>query len=396
MIVGSFIDAGMPIDHLRDQIAKLELPDVSLDAESVTRAHLAGTKFIVRYPAEDKARHLSDIEEIISAADLSTRVKERAISIFRRLAEAEAKVHGTSVDEVHFHEVGAADAIVDVVGACIGLEYFDVESVYVSSMNVGGGTVKCDHGIMPVPAPATAELLRGVPTYSTGEVGELTTPTGAAILSTLASDFGFQPKMTVSAIGYGAGTKELDAPNLLRVCIGTAADADGRHTVDSVVETVAFRLGAEAGSVVVVETDIDDMNPEMLPDLTSRLIDSGALEAHYSPITMKHGRPGVSVTAICPEHALESVVNSMFRHSTTLGIRLQRSDRIKLRRRITKVQTQYGQIGVKEGFLGTNAITASPEYRDCAEAASRFGVPLSRVYDEALRSYRLQYEKESN
>lgn len=140
MIVGSFIDAGMPIDHLRDQIAKLELPDVSLDAESVTRAHLAGTKFIVRYPAEDKARHLSDIEEIISAADLSTRVKERAISIFRRLAEAEAKVHGTSVDEVHFHEVGAADAIVDVVGACIGLEYFDVESVYVSSINVGGGS----------------------------------------------------------------------------------------------------------------------------------------------------------------------------------------------------------------------------------------------------------------
>lgn len=301
MIVGSFIDAGMPIDYLRSHIARLGLSGLSLEADPTIRAHMAGTKFTVTYPTETRARHLSDIEEIISGSDLLPRVKERALSVFRRLAEAEAKVHGADIDSVHFHEVGAADAIVDIVGACVGLEYFGVESVYASSINVGGGTVECDHGIMPVPAPATAELLRGVPTYSTGEIGELATPTGAAILSTLASGFGRQPRMTPSAIGYGAGTKELDMPNLLRACIGDEVDTATQDADDTEVEMVASRLRAEAGSVVVVETDIDDMNPEMLPDLMSKLMDSGALDVHYSPITMKHGRPGVSLTAICSE-----------------------------------------------------------------------------------------------
>jgi len=389
MIVGALVDAGMPIDHLRSEIAKLGLPGISLDAKSVTRSHLVGTKFDVTYPPKDKARHLNDIEQIIGAAHLAPRVKERALSVFRILAQAEAKVHGTTVDKIHFHEVGAADAIVDVVGACIGLEYFGVEEVYASSINVGGGAIECGHGMMPVPAPATAELLKGIPTYSSGEIGELTTPTGAAVLAALASGFGAQPRMTVYAIGYGAGTRELSIPNLLRVSIGQPVPRAGVEPGADVasVEATARSLGAETGSVLVVETDIDDMLPEMLPDLASKLMDSGALDVHYLPITMKRGRPGVKVVAICPEDKLESVASNVFNHSTTFGLRVQRAQRITLRRQMTKVQTRFGLVGVKEGFLGKKVITASPEYRDCADAAAKAGVSLKEVYDEARAVY---------
>lgn len=385
MILGALLAAGMPLDHLRNEISKLGLPEVSLTADQVTRSHLVGTKFNVTYAAEEHARHLHDIERIITDAGLAERVTQRALAIFRRLAEAEAKVHGTSVDHIHFHEVGAVDAIVDIVGACIGLEYFGVDEVYSSSINVGGGTVKCDHGIMPVPAPATAELLTGVPTYSTGEVGELATPTGSAVLSTLASGFGHQPKMVVSAVGYGAGSKELPFPNLLRVFIGQR-----HHSTEATccsIPAVAAHLGAETDSVIVIETDIDDMNPEMFPGLISKLMSVGALDAHYSSITMKHGRPGIHVAVICTEERLEAVSQCLFEHSTTFGTRIHRADRVKLRRTMIEVQTPYGPIGVKLGYLGSRVVTASPEYRDCAEAADRANVPLASVYNETRAAY---------
>lgn len=386
MIVGALVDAGMPFDLLRSQIEKLGLPGVSVRAEPVMRAHLAGVKFSVTYPEETRARHLADTVAIIDQAALAARVKERAVSIFRRLAEAEAKVHNIDVERVHFHEVGAADAIVDIVAACLGLEYFGVSEVYSSSINVGGGTVVCEHGVMPVPAPATAELLRGVSTYSTGEIGELATPTGSAILSAIATRFGHQPAMVVRSIGYGAGARDLAIPNLLRVSIGEPAENPASDPAG--VAAVAEALGARTDSVIAIETEIDDMNPEALPELVQKVIGAGALDVHHTPVFMKHGRPGLRLSAICTEDSLEKVARCLFEQSTTLGIRIQRADRIKLERRIVQVDTRYGQIGVKIGYLASRAVTVAPEHRDCVEAARRSGVPLIEVYDEAKAAWR--------
>lgn len=386
MIVGALIDAGMPLDYLRSEIEKLGLPGVAVQAEPVVRCHLAGTKFSVTYPTESRARHLSDIEQIIAGAGLASRIEERSVSIFRRLAEAEAKVHDTDANHVHFHEVGAADAIVDIVGACLGLEYFGVDEVYSSSINVGGGTVVCDHGVMPVPAPATAELLKGIPTYSTGEDGELATPTGSAILSTLADRFGPQPPMAAGAIGYGAGEKELSMPNLLRVSIGATAQCSAKD--DHTTSVAARALGTQTDSVVVIETEIDDMNPELVPELVRELMSSGALDAHYSAVTMKHGRPGLAICAICTEDQLEPVARCLFEQSSTFGIRIQRANRIKLDRRVFQVDTRYGKVGVKVGILGSRVVTASPEFADCAEAARRSSVSAAEVYDDARAAYR--------
>jgi uncharacterized protein (TIGR00299 family) protein len=390
MIVGALIHAGMPIDYLRSEIEMLELPGVWVDAEPAVRSHLAGVRFSVTYPKETRARHLSDIAAIIDNACLAQRVKERALAVFSRLAEAEAKVHNATVDEVHFHEVGAADAIVDIVGACLGLEYFGVDEVYASSINVGGGTVICDHGTMPVPAPATAELLKGVPTYSTGEIGELATPTGSAVLSGLAAGFGQQPAMVVRSIGYGAGARDLVIPNLLRVSIGEPAEslASDGTSGDQGVATVAEALGAQTDSVIVIETEIDDMNPETLPELLQKVMRVGALDVHHTAVSMKHGRPGLRLSATCTESSLEPVARCLFEQSTTFGIRIQRADRIKLDRRIVQVDTRYGRVGVKVGYLASRAVTASPEHRDCAEAARRSGVPLIDVYDETKAAWR--------
>lgn len=390
MIVGALLHAGMPLDYFRSEVEKLALPGVSVSAEPAMRAHLAGARFSVTYPKETRARHLSDIAEIISNASIAQRVKERALAVFSRLAEAEAKVHNVDVDHVHFHEVGAADAIVDIVGACLGLEYFGVDEVYSSSINVGGGIVICEHGAMPVPAPATAELLRGVPTYSTGEIGELATPTGSAILSALAANFGQQPAMVVRSVGYGAGAKDLAIPNLLRVSIGEPVDsATSEDARDSEIAAAAAEaLGAQTDSVIVIETEIDDMNPEALPELVQKVMSVGALDVHHAPVSMKHGRPGLSLSAICTENSLEPVARCLFEQSTTFGIRIQRANRIKLQRAIVKVDTKYGEVGVKVGYLASRVLTASPEHRDCAEAARRSGVSVIEVYDEAKAAFR--------
>ncbi|NLU42083.1 MAG: nickel pincer cofactor biosynthesis protein LarC [Firmicutes bacterium] len=390
MIVGALLHAGMPLDYLRSELEKLALPGVSVSAEPAVRAHLAGVRFYVNYPKETRARHLSDIAAIINRATLAQRVKERALAVFSRLAQAEAKVHNVDVDHVHFHEVGAADAIVDIVGACLGLEYFGVDEVYSSSINVGGGTVVCEHGTMPVPAPATAELLKGVSTYSTGEIGELATPTGSAVLSALAARFGQQPAMVVRSVGYGAGAKDLAIPNLLRVSIGEPADsATSDDALDNeIVTAVAEALGAQTDSVIVIETEIDDMNPEALPELVQKVMSAGALDVHHSPVSMKHGRPGLNLSAICDDNSLELVARCLFEQSTTFGIRTRRANRIKLQRTIVKVDTKYGQIGVKVGYLASRAVTASPEHRDCAEAARKSGVSVIEVYDEAKAAFR--------
>ena len=391
MTVGALIHAGMPIDYLREEVSKLGLGGLLLDAKVVEKAHIAACKFSVTYPEEKAHRHLSDISKIIEESSLSDRVKGRALGVFRRLAEAEAYVHNTTPDEIHFHEVGAVDAIVDIVGTAVGLEYFGVESVVVSPVCVGYGTVNCEHGVMPVPAPATAELLRGFPTYAGDLQGEMTTPTGASIIAALADRSGQQPPMVVETIGYGAGDRDLARPNVLRVSIGSE-DHESAHPVTDVYE---MQSGVEQDRVVMIETEIDDMIPETVPPLMERLMTQGALDAHYFPVVMKKGRPGISLRVIGESDTLPTLLSSLFRETTTLGCRVSRIDRAKLLRKSTAVETGFGEVHVKAGILNGEVVTVSPEYRDCLEASRRTGTRLIDVYRAALEAYG-QEQREEN
>ncbi|MBN2056788.1 nickel pincer cofactor biosynthesis protein LarC, partial [bacterium] len=283
--------------------------------------------------------------------------------VFRRLAEAEGAVHGIAPEEVHFHEVGAVDAIVDIVGTVVGLHWLQVDEIVCSPVHVGTGFVDCAHGRMPVPAPATARLLQGVPVFSTGIRSELTTPTGAAILTTLADRFAALPMMTITTVGYGGGTRDLEQlPNLLRLFVGEKADDAGRDRV------------------MVMEANIDDMNPELYPALQEALFAAGALDVAVLPLQMKKGRPGFQVQVIAPPPAVSTVSNAMFAHSTTLGIRLGEVNRIILRRRADVVSTAYGEIQVKCVQLPNGVRRCTPEHDSCQAAARRGGVSLVEVY----------------
>lgn len=374
MILAALVDAGWPIDELRRLVGQLELPGVSVSAGKVTRGGLAATHVAVDVAtqAQQHHRHLPEIAQIIDAAHLSNRIANDAKAIFTRLAEAEARVHGTTIDQIHFHEVGAADAIVDIVGACAGLAAMGFERIVCSPIPTGSGTVKCEHGILPVPAPATAELLRGVPLADCDEPGELTTPTGAAILTTLAEWFGPLPAMRLETIGYGAGTREnCSRPNILRLCAGELDDAER----------------AEQDQVALLEAQLDDAPGQVVAYACERLLEAGALDVFITPIIMKKGRPGQLLTALArPEDAaaLEAVI---FSETTTLGIRRQLCGRSKLSREQVTVETPFGPIRVKIGQRGGHVLQAWPEYDDCASAARRHGAALRDVQNAALRAW---------
>ena len=313
MLLGALVDLGVEPAHLRSQLKKLRVSGYTLSAARVNRSGLAGTKVDVALTAaRQPERRLKDIARIVQASRLSSEVRRRAMSAFETLVEAEARVHRVSRDKVHLHEVGAVDAIVDIVGAMIGLERLGWPRVVCSPLHVGRGMVTMEHGTFPVPGPATAEILKGKPCYATHVEGELVTPTGAALAATLAADFGPLPPMRVRAIGYGAGTKQFDShPNLLRVLYGDLLD-----------EAVLRE------TVLVLETTIDDMNPQLYGHLMDRLFAAGALEVFYTPIQMKKSRPGTMVTVICPEPKLEDVSSVIFRETTTIGFRYQPMGRI--------------------------------------------------------------------
>ncbi|HUV39300.1 MAG TPA: nickel pincer cofactor biosynthesis protein LarC, partial [Planctomycetota bacterium] len=283
MIVAALIDAGLSVDVLRDELAKLPLEGYRVDAKRVTRAGIAGTKFDVTVEGQETHRHLGHIVKILDESDLSERVKRDSLAVFRRLAEAEARVHDTEVEKVHFHEVGAVDAIVDVVAAAVGLEKLGVREVICGALPTGSGFVRCAHGRLPVPAPATAELLGGFPVAASDLEAELTTPTGAAILTTLAARFGRRPAMTVETVGLGAGTQDFDdIPNLLRVFLGETADV------------------GDTDRVWVLETNIDDMSAELFETLFERLLELGALDVFTTPVQMKKNRPAVMLSTLVP------------------------------------------------------------------------------------------------
>ena len=369
MFLGALLDAGVPETVFSDVIAAMELEDVHIEATTVHKQGIAGQHVEVHHPEQHVHRHLDDITEIIERAHLEPAVSERSIEVFRRLAAAEAKAHGTSETEVHFHEVGAIDAIVDVVCTVAGFHHLGITKVQSSPVHLGTGFIKAAHGTMPVPVPATTNLLVGVPTYSKGIAAELVTPTGAALLTTLSSSYGSWPAGRLLKIGYGAGTRELPIPNLLRLVL---------------IESVPHgRSLWEMDEISILECNLDDHNPELVPPLMQKLLDQGALDVYVQDITMKGGRPAILLTVLCQPEEQELLAETVFRESTTLGIRTDRRFRYILPRECISVTVDQEQLDVKIARLGEEIITVAPEYRDCLRVAQAIGLPLKEVYDRA-------------
>ena len=369
MIMASLLDAGVSLERLRAELAKLALPGWSLVARQVMKGAFRATKVDVEIDAGAHRHHrsLRDILDILERSALDPSVKERAARIFTRLADAEARAHGSDRESVHFHDVGAVDAIVDVTGGVIALDIAGVQAVHVSALPIGGGTVGGPHGRIPVPAPGTAELLRGFPVVDTGVKAELVTPTGAAILTTLAASAGKMPALTVEAVGYGAGTMELPGtPNVLRCFLGRTADGP---------------TGDE--TILKLETTIDDMSPQLYETLIERVFEAGALDVFLQPVIMKRGRPAVVVTALCAPEQVGNLSRALFEESTTIGVRWSEWRRARLDREIVQVATAYGTIPFKVSRMAGRVVTVTPEFADVARIAREKSLPVREVLDQA-------------
>ena len=375
MTLGALIAAGADPERLRKELAGLGVGGYTIEVGRKITGHIEATD--VRVVLDDHHHHqrrrLQEILETIRKADLSERVKQTAERIFRRLADAEGRVHGSSPEEVHFHEVGGVDAIVDIVGTAICLEMLGSPKVVASPMPTFHGYMTGSHGVFPLPAPATAEILRGVPWRKLDIEGELVTPTGAAIIRELASGFGPLPAMTIVSIGYGAGKGDFGIPNALRIMLG---------------EESASVPGSGSEDVTVIETSIDDLNPQFYETAMERLFAAGALDIFMSPIQMKKNRPGTLLSVICDPGRAEAIATVVLAETSTFGVRISRWERICLDRRWEEVVTAFGKIRIKIGERGGAAITASPEYEDCKRAAAEHGVPLRQVYESAAARYR--------
>jgi hypothetical protein len=379
MTLGALVDAGADLRAIEGELRKLPVQGWSLSAEKVKRGALAATFVKVTTQETHHHRGLTKILDTIAAAGLGPRVAERASAIFRRLGEAEARIHSTTVEQVHFHEVGALDAIVDIVGAAAGFELLGIEEFACSPVNVGGGRAETAHGPLPVPAPASVELLRGQPVYSSGIEKELTTPTGAAIVSTLCTRFGALPAMTASAVGYGAGSWELrEQANVLRLVIGESAVASARP-------------GEQV--VTVLETNLDDMNPQIYGYLAEQAFAAGALDVYSTPVQMKKGRPGVLLTLLCEPAAADRLVDLLFRETTTLGVRSYEARRRVLARETVTVETSLGSVRMKLARMNGSVLNAAPEYEDCRRIAAERGVPLKQVLAEAALAFEKQQRR---
>jgi hypothetical protein len=377
MLLGAVVDLGLPLEHLREELARLPLGGYRLEARGVVRSGLAATKVdVVVEDGQKPHRHLRNILAILEESSLDAEVKERAAGLFRRLAEAEAAVHGTSVEKVHFHEVGAVDSIVDTVGGVLALRWLHASRFVASPLNVGSGTVTMSHGTFPVPPPATARLVAGVPVYGEGE-GELLTPTGALLVTAHASEYGPLPAMRIEKTGHGAGGRDTPGrPNVLRLIVGEeAAQPTGER-------------------VLVLETEVDDASPQLLGPLLDRLLSAGALDAFFTPVQMKKGRPGVLVTVLADPSKREALEELLFRETTTLGVRRQVWERSVLERETVSVATAYGPIRVKIGRRGGVVYNASPEFDDCQRAAGEKGVAVKETLAAALAAWRARSGKQ--
>ncbi len=377
MFLAACLDAGLDPQALKSELARLPLGPYEFKVERLRRGGLTGTHVGITAPDAQPHRHLIPIEHMIESSALPARVKERSRAIFRRLGEAEARLHDQPIEQVHFHEVGAVDAILDVVGACVALEMLAVEDLTVSPMNLGSGRVAAAHGSLPVPAPATADLLRGLPVYSSGVEAELVTPTGAAIVSTLATRFGPLPAMKIECIGYGAGSRELPGhPNLLRLMIG-----------DRIANPESRTPNPGAEIVTVIETSVDDMSPELYGYLVERALAAGALDISCAPVGMKKNRPGVEIRLLARPEQAEALADLVFAETTTLGLRISTAERRVLERELVRVETPYGPIRIKVGRRNGQVVNAAPEFEDCRRAALERGVPLKEVMQAAQAAF---------
>jgi uncharacterized protein (TIGR00299 family) protein len=375
MLLGAILDAGVELGRLEAELRRLPLPDWSITAEKTKKKGIAATQVRVQFGEHHPHRGLSEILRLIDQgreAGLSASAAQRASAIFRRLGEAEAKIHHVAIEKIHFHEVGAVDAIVDIVGASVGFELLGLEGFYASPLNVGSGRVEAAHGVMPVPAPATAELVRGVPTYSSGVERELLTPTGAAILTTIVSRFGPLPPMRIESIGYGSATADLPSQaNVLRMFVGESAEAP---------------LACDE-TITVIEASVDDLNPQVYAYFAERALAAGALDVSSAPLQMKKGRPGQLITVLAPPDRADSLVDLFFRETTTIGVRTSDARRRVLAREMVRVETPYGPVAVKVSRLNGRVLNASPEFEDCRRIALESGAPLKQVLAAAAAAF---------
>ncbi len=381
MTLGALVDAGLDFNLLQRDLAGLALDEYELYVEKVVKNGISGTKVHVLALEGHVHRHLGDIKEIIDRSSLPEEVKEKGIQVFTRLAEAEAKIHGTTVDQIHFHEVGAVDAIVDIVGAVIGFWRLGIEKVYASPVHTGTGFVKAAHGVMPVPAPATLELLRGVPVYARDIQQELVTPTGAAILTTFCQDFGPMPEFKVEKVGYGAGEKNLEIPNLLRLTLGELITKEEKPE-----KSIVGQDGIREGQALTLEVNIDDMNPEFYDHLFEKLLKAGAMDVYLQNIQMKKNRPASMLTVQIHPEKLEEFRNLIFKETTSIGLRVYPITKYMLPYELRTVETEYGAARVKVAFLEGKICTMSPEYEDCSKLAQESGLPIKVVYDLVKQS----------
>ena len=383
MFLAALIDAGAPVDRLFAEMKKLPLGFYELKRTRAVRGGLVGTRLEIRVPAEQPHRTLGDIQNLLEKASLPEKAAGQALKVFNRLAEVEGRLHNIPPGEVHFHEVGAVDAIIDIVGTCLGLELLEVSDLVCSPLNVGSGRVEAAHGTLPVPAPATAELLKDIPVYATGVEGELVTPTGAALVSTLASGFGPLPPMKVGWIGYGAGEKDFpDHPNLARLFIGER------------VEAVEGRPGAPGDEIVsVIEANVDDMSPQLYGYFLEQALAAGALDVTCCSTQMKKNRPGLTISILCEPDRSDALSQLLFEQTTTIGVRIHEARRKVLERELVTVETPYGPVKVKVARREGKVVNVAPEFDDCHRLATEKSVPLKQVMAAAEAAYLRESEK---
>lgn len=394
MALGALVDAGVQPDALNTELAKLNLDEFALHFDKATKHGITGTRAIVetaeskteisspKYHHSDShhpghthqpSRCLSDVLAILDSSNLEDAHVRRAKQIFDRIAEAEAKVHNMPKDRVHLHEVSGVDSMVDVMGAVIGLHLLGIEEVYASPLSLGSGFVRCAHGLMPVPAPGTLELLRGVPVHQTKIRKELVTPTGAAIVTTLGRGFGPMPAMVIDRVGYGAGTRDLEEqPNLLRIVTGEKKN-DFEHD-----------------QTCLIETNLDDLSPEITAYVSEKLFEQGALDVFLTPILMKKGRPAAKLSVLADDTLRDALMETLLTETTTFGVRCSTVERFKLSRHFTEVKTRWGVVRVKHGYLRDKLLKSVPEYEDCKRLAEQNHIPLQVIYEEAIRCLRVE------
>jgi len=383
MILGALVALGVDENDLIEQIKLLGAADFEIEFKTIDKSGIAAVHAEVKVPHEHAHRHLHHIEKIIGDSRLPETVKQRAIKIFTLLAEAEAKVHGVEIEKIHFHEVGAMDAIVDVVGACIGFELLEIERFACSKIHVGSGFVKMAHGKYPVPPPAVAELLKGAPIYSTEIEGELITPTGAAIIAAVCESYGQIPEMKIERTAYGAGTRDYENfPNVLRLMLGTSENCERRaESLD------AMNDGQTAtDNLCLIETNIDDLSPQILGYVMERAFETGALDCWFTPIQMKKNRPATMISILCPKANKQALTELLYTETSTLGIRLSEIERECLPREIVEVETEFGKVDVKIARFKNKIVNAKPEYEQIREIALQSKKSLRAIEREVLKN----------